>query len=94
LWSTAAQPPQEKVNVQIYIYPNPAEKELSISLQNVQEKTTFMLYDALGKQVLLQSIMQGAEIAKINVAHLPKGMYFYLLKSEKDILAQGKVIRE
>jgi hypothetical protein len=85
---------EEGIRKEVNVYPNPVEKELSILLQNVQEKTTFVLYDALGKQILLQSILQGAEIVKINVALMPKGMYFYLLKSEKGILAQGKIIKE
>lgn len=92
LWSTAVQPIKEKVNIQVY--PNPVEKELSISLQNVQGKTTFVLYDALGKVVLQQVILQGVEVAKIKVAYLPKGMYFYLLKEEQSILSQGKIIKE
>lgn len=79
---------------QVQVYPNPVEKELSISLQNVQEKTTFVLYDALGKVVLQQAILQGVEVAKINMAYLPKGMYFYLLKEEQGIVSQGKIIKE
>ena len=86
---TSISPPQESVGIQVY--PNPAQESLTIELPQ-KEEAEFVLFDITGRVVLSQKLWKLTET--VSLAHLPKGMYFYLLKSEKGILAQGKVVKE
>jgi len=50
------------------------------------------LYDALGQRVLLQSLKGGQH--QIRAAHLPKGVYLYMVKEQGVVVAQGKLVRQ
>jgi hypothetical protein len=86
---TAISPPQEGVGIRVY--PNPAQERVTIELSQ-KEEAELVLLDITGRVVLSQKLREFTET--VSLVHLPKGMYFYLLKSEKGILAQGKVVKE
>jgi len=53
-----------------------------------------VLLNVLGQEEGSYFIENEQGNSEISLAHLPKGIYFYLLKSEKGILAQGKIVKE
>lgn len=62
-------------NFQIKVYPNPANNQLSVSLQETTDNTKIEIYDMLGNKVKEQKI-NAALLANIDVANLSEGNYF------------------
>lgn len=75
----------------LHIYPNPFNDELNIRLTDNVENTTISIINAVGKVVLNQKAQ--TFINKINLAHLPTGMYFVSVISNEKTVTQ-KVIRK
>ncbi len=59
----------------ISVYPNPANEFINISFENkiISSNSSWQMYDVNGKKHLDISI---SEIKKINVSHLPQGIYY------------------
>lgn len=85
---------EEGIRKEVNVYPNPTKDKIHIALQNVREPLTFVLVNVLGQEEESYFIENEQGNSEISLVHLPKGMYFYLLKSEKGILAQGKIVKE
>ena len=85
---------EEGIRKEVSLYPNPTRDKIHIELENVREPLTFVLLNVLGQEEGSYFIENEQGNSEISLAHLPKGIYFYLLKSEKGILAQGKVVKE
>lgn len=74
-------------NSNIKFFPNPVKKELNIEgLSDQSNKLIFSVYDQLGK--LVYSV-QNRLIKKLNLEHLPQGLYILRINNEK-----GSLIRE
>jgi len=71
------------------LFPNPASNYLRLRFEVAQPPSLFMLSDAGGKLVLSQQVSGTA--AQINISELPRGVYFYVLKSEGHQVSEGKV---
>ena len=85
---------EEGIRKEVSLYPNPTRDKIHIELENVREPLTFVLLNVLGQEEGSYFIENEQGNSEISLAHLPKGIYFYLLKSEKGILAQGKIVKE
>ena len=70
------------------VFPNPAKNQFTITNQSA---SSIILYDVFGKRVLQQDLNNSKTIERGN---LSSGMYFYYLKTKKEILKNGKVIFE
>jgi hypothetical protein len=72
------------------IYPNPTQKEFTLSLSDGQQ-VTLVLYDAIGNTVLTQ---HANKTTSIGVSTLAKGIYVYTITTQNGNQATGKLVIE
>jgi hypothetical protein len=58
---------------QLYLRPNPADKEVSIEASGLEDEGTIAILSPEGK-VMMSQPKNGRE-AKLNISRLPKGIY-------------------
>lgn len=85
-----------KNNLQVKIFPNPFSEEFRVAL-NVsdfeklrKDDLSIEVYDMLGKKMLTQNI-NDAEV-QVNFPSAANGVYFYLIRTEREILFSGKLL--
>ncbi len=67
----------------IDIYPNPANKEVTIDFsEGVKQPTLITLFDGFGRVLMQNIINQGEATKTLSVTELPSGVYFIRLKIE------------
>ena len=68
---------EAKENFSVTLYPNPATHTLSVELTNTSKSGVLVLYNALGKKIVIQNIQTSNQIFKkdLSVESLPRGMY-------------------
>ncbi|KFF15718.1 S8 family serine peptidase [Chryseobacterium sp. JM1] len=72
---------------QLKVYPNPAQDQINVRLTVKGEKASVIrIYDASGKQVLIQSAVNGENI--INISRIPAGAYILSVDSDSQKLSQ------
>lgn len=86
---TSDTPPEPGHNA-ILIYPNPAGSYMVMILPETMGVTEIILRNSLGKPVLSKVIREGN--CRIEVAHLPRGIYMVEAKSETTHAAQILVL--
>jgi hypothetical protein len=64
--------------LQLKIYPNPVQDELTITLQNNAVISAYEIYDITGKRVMGSTQITSN---RIQVSELSKGMYFMKIKA-------------
>ena len=74
----------------ISIYPNPGRNQLTIT--NNTKNLYFELFDITGK-ILLKKFIP-AYSTEVNVSHLRKGVYFYRIYDNKNIIKTGKWVKQ
>jgi len=62
------------------LYPNPASQTLNIACNNLKDNATLQMLNTQG-QIVLQSKLLNAN-TKLNIQHLPSGLYFVKVGSE------------
>jgi hypothetical protein len=84
---------ENKDNVQLSIYPNPATNNLCINLQQLNDlqNTSVTVFDMQGKLLLQQTITQ--QQTELNINQFAKGIYVVKVQNEKEIM-QSKFIKE
>lgn len=82
---------EEKVNLKVNVYPNPAQEILNFDIKSNDTNLGFKIYiyDINGKQVLNR--VSNSQYISIDVSVLRKGIYFYRVISEESSYA-GKVV--
>jgi hypothetical protein len=80
---------EEPENIQVY--PNPAGDWITIKLPLIDNQN-LTLYNALGDRVL-QTALQSL-INSVNIRDLSGGIYFYEIHSEKNVVQQGKIVKQ
>lgn len=66
------------------VYPNPSNDIIMVQVNDLINQTyTVELFDALGKRIQSQHIVQGSTIAYFNADTLYKGVYYVKLKGQK-----------
>jgi len=73
------------------VYPNPAINELFIQ-NNSAGPIHFLLYNSIGEIVFEKTLIDHRSI--INVLDYPKGLYFYILKSETEPMKSGSIYKQ
>jgi hypothetical protein len=63
------------------IFPNPASETITIKFMKYCEQEEIQIYNAIG--VLTRAITSSSATTKINIADLPDGFYYILLKNNK-----------
>ncbi|MFZ4474912.1 MAG: NosD domain-containing protein [Saprospiraceae bacterium] len=75
------------------VQPNPADQLLTISSQQVlAQEAEITLTDVQGRTVVEQSLALGQSAMRIQIAHLPPGVYTYRIWSSDKILQTGMVV--
>jgi hypothetical protein len=65
------------------VYPNPSNDIIMVQVNDLTNQTyTVELYDALGKRIQSQQIVQGSTIAYFNADTLYKGVYHVKVKGQ------------
>ncbi len=69
------------------LYPNPAHDQLSLNMSDASNsiKNVFV-YDILGNQVMQLSAASKVDFNRINVGHLPKGVYLVKLQDRDGMI--------
>ncbi len=70
----------EILNMQLKIYPNPANDKIFISNRTLQKNTRVMLYNNVGEVIINKN-----NATEIDVSDIPNGIYFLKLQSETGI---------
>lgn len=78
----------DKVNV--LLYPNPADEILIIQIDKVNENDKLSLYNALGQQVLNQSLRNAQQI---DIRYLSRGVYFLHLTIRNETVVEQLVFK-
>ncbi len=73
--------------------PNPAQNLFSVTYDLPQGQAgTLGLYNLIGKEVRMQSLSGGQGEARMEVADLPRGIYFLHLKSQGRAISSRRVV--
>ena len=82
---------EQNSEVDLQVYPNPAREALYVKTGNsaIQSAT---IYNALGVKV--REVQSDKEITSISLSHLPKGVYFILVKDISDKIYSRHFIKE
>ena len=81
-------------NLDINIYPNPANEYFFINFTNLESRTFHIsIYDIVGKLIKeTYSQHQGSEL-KINIRDIPKGVYFLTIKYDHKSIVKKLIIQ-
>ena len=79
-------------NLSVNLYPNPSNGIFSINFKNVNTKKIIEIYNVLGERVYSTNLFE--EKTEIDLSTEKKGIYFFQLKTEKEIIKTGKIIIE
>lgn len=82
----------ENKNDNFKVYPNPANSILTIQSSNTYKNTLLEIVDFLG--VIVFKTQLYGKSTSIDISGFSIGIYFYQVKSEKEILKTGKIIIE
>jgi len=79
-------------NAILSVYPNPGSGTmyLEFSADNL-DAAIFNLYDATGR-ITFRLLVTSGQLARINVAHLPEGLYYYTVLNSNRIIHTGKYV--
>lgn len=78
------------IDVQIIAYPNPTSSSFQLKLDNSQfTKGEIIIYNTLGEKVFQSEILNPK--AEINT-NLSKGIYFYQILNQKQLIGNGKLM--
>ncbi|UPT70500.1 MAG: YHYH protein [Flavobacterium sp. JAD_PAG50586_2] len=68
----------------IKLYPNPAQEFIAIQSDMIQDNLTVTLIDELGKVIQTSEILQGSTLSIIDLTTVYNGIYFVKIASQKD----------
>jgi len=74
----------------ISVYPNPSSGAFTFSIQNKSTNMTLNIISMLGECIYSTTV--NSETVNINLNKQAKGIYFYQVKTEKEIINSGKII--
>lgn len=76
----------------IRVYPNPATDDLKIYLSRGLGEKTVDFYDAMGRLYKTVKIGEGWAQESVNIADMPKGIYFLKLTVNNELIGSEKLI--
>lgn len=81
---------ENKEEVELKIYPNPAKDEINIELNGSNTTSVFYIYNSMGQLIATDNIN---ETARVNTRNFAKGIYFIKIAYQNTILYR-KIIKE
>ena len=73
------------------IYPNPTNGILNIEFKRAIEKSSFELFNSIGKQIIKTELLEIN--TQLNIEHILHGIYFYKISSNGVPIKTGKLIK-
>jgi hypothetical protein len=84
---------QQSTWSEVAIYPNPADQSLFVSWPAAQQgNTAITLRDGLGRTVLQQQALEGANNLNLSTANLPAGMYLLEMRQNGQPTSLSKIM--
>lgn len=81
------------INLEMLVYPNPAQNELFLKIAPEFEKNLwYQLVNLSGQEIIRDEIHQSS--TKINVRTLSRAIYFLQINNEKGIIKSFKIIKK
>ena len=75
------------------VYPNPASNLVTISYSDIlSANVKWVLYTYVGQAVKQVTLEKGSNSTEVNLAGLPKGLYFYSVTVAGEVLESGKLV--
>ncbi len=90
LFSCASGTMEYAKGLSVDIFPNPNNGIFSITIKNASSKLFVDLYSVLGEKVFSTQITN--EKTNLDMGQQAKGIYFYQIKNENEVLKSGKII--
>ena len=89
-----AAPAFVKANAEVSVYPNPASEQITIS-HNIQHVDAIKLTNMIGQQVkFVKPAFGGSDQVQINIADLPKGIYFVNLQQNGTTVFTRRMVKD
>jgi hypothetical protein len=79
----------EKSEVNIKVYPNPASRNLYIQFSITEPNVVFELFDVLGRKLVSTTLING--VNTLDIGAYRSGIYVYRIRNAKGILKNGTV---
>lgn len=83
--------PENRNIYSLSLFPNPNKGSFYLSAETVPENSELIIYNAVGQQVLKQTVLSGQNQIDLQT---PQGVYFYKIVSGNEQLKTGKIIVE
>ena len=82
------------IPMHIKVFPNPNKGEFTLEINNNNSiNLNLHIYNALGSEIYTENIKtQGISKKRINLKHLPKGVYYLILNNNEALVYRAKVI--
>lgn len=81
-------------NLDIKIYPNPANEYFFINFTNLESKTYLIsIYDIVGKLIKETDSHYQASELKINIANIPNGIYFISVQNDSKSIVKKLIVQ-
>lgn len=86
---------EKPISAGVTISPNPSNGIFQVEVKNTELAKSFELgiYNIVGEKVYVKSDLQMQNPAKINIADLPKGIYFVKLNGGKESISRKIIVR-
>jgi hypothetical protein len=76
------------------LYPNPAQNNLNIVIENVQSNGNISIVDAIGKYVYSTSIEgKGKVFTNVDLTNISNGVYFVRVNSGNSVSVQKLIVK-
>jgi hypothetical protein len=74
------------------LFPNPATQFVTISNEVISGNVNLQIFDVSGKRVMEQNWTVTSSNHKIDVTHLPKGVYSFLISNNENQIIRKLVV--
>jgi hypothetical protein len=74
------------------VYPNPNSGEFSVEIKQAVQNPSIEIYNLLGEKIFYSELSDQTQ--RLDIKKYPKGIYLYRILDEKNVLGQGKLIKE
>ena len=83
---------EELEGFNIAVSPNPASEYVMISIPNLENKASVIIYDALGREVMQQEIVNSTSI-RMDLNGVSKGIYYISISGGKNNVSKKLIIK-
>jgi hypothetical protein len=81
-------------NNAISLYPNPAQNNLNVTIENAQANSTISVIDALGKSIFNSTLEgKGRIVSNIDLTSVSNGVYFVRVNSGNNVSVQKLIVK-